>query len=147
MSEENRTTARRLVEEIWNKGDLSVADELIAANYTHHDPSTPDLGRGPEGEKKRVAIYRGAFPDLRFTIEDSLVEEDTVVLRWSAQGTHRGELNGIAPTGKKTTVTGITISRFAGHKLVEGWVYWDALGLLQQLGAIPAPAKAQGAGQ
>jgi SnoaL-like polyketide cyclase len=68
MSEQNKTAVRRLFDELWNKGNLPVADELIASNYTHHDASTPDLGRGPESEKKRVMQYRLAFPDLRLTI-------------------------------------------------------------------------------
>ena len=68
MSEQNKTNIRRLFEEVWNKGQLPVADELFAPTYTHHDSSTPDLGRGPESEKKRVTLYRSAFPDIRFTI-------------------------------------------------------------------------------
>jgi hypothetical protein len=65
MSEGNKFVIRRSFEELWNKGNLSLADELFDPNYAHHDPSTPDVGRGPEGEKKRVALYRTAFPDLR----------------------------------------------------------------------------------
>lgn len=145
MSEENKTRVRRLFEELWNKGNLSVADELFAATYTHNDPSTPDAGRGPESEKKRALLYRTAFPDLRLTIEDIIAEGETVMARWSCRGTHKGDLSGIAPTGKQFTISGVSIARFTGGKMVEGWINWDALGLMQQLGVVPELAKAKAA--
>ena len=141
MSEQNKTVVRRLFDELWNKGNLLVADELIAPAYLHHDDSTPDLGKGPEGEKKRVNLYRTAFHDLRLSIEELLAEGETVVARWSCRGVHKGELNGIAPTGKQIAITGVTICRFANGKIVEGFVNWDALGLMRQLGAVPEPTK------
>ena len=145
MSEQNKTNVRRLFEEVWNKGQLSVADELLAPTYTHHDSSTPDVGRGPESEKKRVTLYRNAFPDIRLTIEDMLAEGETVVARWSCRGTHKGELNGIAPTGKQFNITGISIARFTNGKMFEGYINWDALGLMQQLGVVPELGKAKAA--
>ena len=141
MSEGNKTIVRRLFEELWNKGNLPVADELIAATYNHHDVSTPDSGRGPESEKKRVTLYRTAFPDLRLTIEDIIAEGDSVVARWSCRGTHKGELSGIAPTGKQFTISGVTIARLTNGKLAEGYVNWEALGLMQQLGVAPELVK------
>jgi steroid delta-isomerase-like uncharacterized protein len=143
MSEQNKTAVRRLFDELWNKGNLPVADELIAPTYTHHDASTPDVGRGPEGEKKRVTHYRNAFPDMRLTIEEIIAEDETVIARWSCRGQHNGELNGIAPTSKQVAITGVTISRFANGKVVEGFVNWDALGLMQQLGVVPELGKAK----
>ena len=145
MSEQNKTNVRRLFEEVWNKGQLPVADELFAPTYTHHDSSTPDVGRGPESEKKRVTLYRNAFPDIRLTIEDMLAEGETVVARWSCRGTHKGELNGIAPTGKQFNITGISIARFTNGKMFEGYINWDALGLMQQLGVVPELGKAKAA--
>jgi steroid delta-isomerase-like uncharacterized protein len=141
MSEQNKTAVRRLFDELWNKGNLPVADELIAPGYIHHDASTPDVGRGPESEKKRVTLYRNAFPDLRLTIEDTIAEGETVVARWTCRGAHRGDLSGFAPTGKQFAITGVSVMRFAGGKMVEGYVNWDALGLMQQLGAVPEVAK------
>jgi steroid delta-isomerase-like uncharacterized protein len=141
MSEQNKTLVRRLFDELWNKGNLQVADELIAPTYLHHDDSTPNLGKGPEGEKKRVNLYRTAFHDFRLSIEDLLAEGETVVARWSCRGVHKGELNGIAPTGKQFAITGVTIARFSNGKIVEGFVNWDALGLMRQLGVVPEPAK------
>ena len=143
MSEQNKAVVRRTFEELWNKGNLSIADELFAPNYDHHDPSTPDVGRGPESEKKRATLYRNAFPDLRLTVEGLIAEGETVVARWSCHGTHKGELNGIAPTGKQFTISGVTIAHFENGKMVEGWVNWDALGLMQQLGLVPEIEKAK----
>lgn len=137
---------RRLFEEVWNQGDLSTADELFASGYIHHDPTTPDFGRGPEGERKRASLYRAAFPDLRLIIENIISEGETVMLRWSCHATHKGDLNGIAPTGKRIAVTGFSAARFSAGKLAEGWVNWDALGLLQQLGAVPTPVRTKAVG-
>ena len=141
MSEGNKANVRRLFEEVWNKGYLPVADELFAPTYTHHDSSTPDVGRGPESEKKRATLYRTAFPDLRLTIEDIIAEGETVMARWSCRGTHKGDLSGIAPTGKQFTISGVSIARLANGKMAEGWINWDALGLMQQLGVVPDLAK------
>jgi len=145
MSEQNKAVVRRTFEELWNKGNLQLANELFSPNYAHHDPSTPDVGRGPESEKKRATLYRNAFPDLRLTVEDLIAGGETVVARWSCHGTHKGELDGILPTGKEFTITGVTITRFENGKMVEGWVNWDALGMMQQLGVVPEIAKAKAA--
>ena len=88
-----------------------------------------------------ATMYRTAFPDLHFTVEDQIAEGDMVANRVTARGTHQGEFMGIAPTGKQVTVTGITIDRIAGDKLEESWASWDFLGLMQQLGAIPEPGE------
>jgi steroid delta-isomerase-like uncharacterized protein len=143
MSENNKAIVRRLLEDFWNKGNLSLADELFAPNYEHHDASTPDFGRGPESEKKRATLYRTAFPDVRLTIEDIIAEGETVMTRWSCRGTHKGDLRGIAPTGKQINISGVTIARLANGKFAEGWVNWDALGLMQQLGVVPELGKAK----
>ena len=143
MSEGNKNIVRRLFEEVWNKGNLQVTDDLFTPNYSHHDSSTPDVGRGPESERKRATLYRTAFPDLRLTVEDIIAEGETVVARWSCRGTHKGDLNGIAPTGKHVNLTGISIARFTNGKMSEGFVNWDALSLMQQLGVVPELGKAK----
>jgi steroid delta-isomerase-like uncharacterized protein len=132
---ENKATARRGWEEIWNKGDLTIAPEHYAPTYVSHMPGNPDL-HGPEGHNQLVMMYRTAFPDLHFTVEDQIAEGDKVVNRVTARGTHLGEFRGIPPTGKQVTVAGITIDRIAGGKLIESWVSWDFLGMLQQLGVV-----------
>ncbi len=138
-TEENKALDRRFTEEVWNRGNLAVVDELMSADYHEHDPTIP---AGSEGFKQFVLMYRSAFPDVNFTIEDQIAEGDKVVSRWTARGTHKGELMGIPPTGKQVTVTGIVIGRYANGKLVEGWSNYDALGMLQQLGAVPPPGQA-----
>ena len=100
-----------------------------------------ELPPGPESFKQFVSSYLSAFPDLHYTIEDQIAEGDRVVTRWTAVGTHKGELMGIPPTGQQAVVTGITINRFVGEKVVEGWNNWDGLGMMQQLGVVPAMAE------
>jgi steroid delta-isomerase-like uncharacterized protein len=134
-TEQNKMLARRLFEEMWNSKSLAVVDELVAPNFVFHN-SVQTL-YGPEGFKQFAMTYHTAFPEAHFTIEDVIAEGDTVALRWSARGTHTGELLGIPPTGKEVTVTGITITLISNGKSVESWGEFDALGMLQQIGVIP----------
>ena len=141
-TEQNKTIVRRYWEEVWNQGNLAVVDELIAADFDGHPaPSDADFGRGPAGQKQLVGLYRGAFPDLRMTIDDMVGDGERVVLRWTARGTNTGEMMGMPATGKPSTVTGIVINRLAAGKIVEGWTNFDALGMLQQLGVVPTPEQ------
>lgn len=142
MTEANKAIARRIIEEVYNDGRFEVADELVAPDYVGHDAASPEPMRGPDGVKSQAEGYRAAFPDMRLTIADEIAEGDRVVTRWTATGTHEGELFGISPTGKQATVMGITISRIADGRIVENWISWDTLGLLQQLGVVPAMAQA-----
>ena len=134
----NADGSRRIIEEIFGAGNYDVADELVAADAKGHDPARPEPTVGPEGLKESARGYRGAFPDLKLTVEQVVAEGDHVAVRWSARGTHKAELFGIAATGKQSTVTGITIDRWMNGKVVESWTNWDTLGLLQQLGVVPA---------
>jgi steroid delta-isomerase-like uncharacterized protein len=138
------TAVHRWAEDLWNQGRLEVADEIAGPDYTFHLPGFPTEGRGPDVLKGAVQLFRAAFPDLHFTIEDEIAEGDTVVSRWTARGTHWGELLGIPPTGKTITVSGIDILHFVDGGIRENWAQFDALGLLQQLGAVPAAATAAG---
>ena len=145
MSADNEQIVRRVFKDLFNKGNLAVADEIIAANHVNHDPATPDFGKGPDGEKQIVTLYRGAFPDLQFKIVQMIEGEEYVTTRYTATGTHKGVLRGIAPTSKTVTVEGIVINRISRGKIVDSWVIWDALGMMQQLGAVPAmEEKAKG---
>lgn len=137
-TEDNKALARRFFQEFWDQKNVTVADELVAANHVDHTPgSPPGLPPGPEGFKQFASVYFAAFPDLRITIEDMVAEGDKVVTRWTTQATHKGNLMGIPPTGKQVIITGITINQIAGGKAVETWTNFDMLGLLQQIGAIP----------
>lgn len=139
-AEENKAVIRRLVEEAWNKGNLDVLGEIIAPNHVHHDRATPGLHTGPEGERQLITTYRAAFPDMQLRLDDLVAEGDKVVHRWTVRATHQGPLMGIPPTGKRIEVAGISIDRLANGKIVESWVAWDSLGLLQQFGAVPRAA-------
>lgn len=132
---ENKAIARRFLEEVINKGNQAVADELVASNFVDHNP-LPGHAPTREGFKQSFVIFRAAFPDLKYTIEDMIAEGDKLVIRWKATGTHKGGLFGIPPTGKKITVTGMDIFRITGGKLVELWLNWDQLGMMQQLGIV-----------
>jgi len=138
MSKDIRAIAQTLVAEVWNARKFDVINEVIDTTYTYHDPNTPDLGKGPEGYKARVAMYTKVFPDLRLSVEDIVTEQDKVVLRWKSSGTHSGELLGIPASGKSTGVFGITTMQFKNSKVTEEWCVWDTLGLLRQIGAVPA---------
>lgn len=139
MSERNKATMRKGIEEVWNRGNFDVADDIIARDFVAHTPGLDDDIHGPEGVKQYIGALRAAFPDLHFTIEDQIAEEDRVVARWVARGTHQEPYNGMPPTGNHVEVSGITINRLANGKVVEGWMHVDRLSLLQQLGALQAP--------
>jgi steroid delta-isomerase-like uncharacterized protein len=140
MSEQNKSLVRRAFEEVYNLGKLEVVDELVANDIVIHAAAAEF--RGPADLKQYVAALRGAFPDLHLTIDQQIAEGDTVVTRWTARGTHLGAFQGIPPTGKQGSMTGIDIDRFAGGKTVECWTNADELGLLQQLGVLPGPEHA-----
>ena len=143
LSETNKTLSRRLFEEVWNKGNLAVLNELIANDHVNSGPGTlPGLPTGPEGAKQFVTMYRNAFPDVHLTIDEQIAEGDKVVTRWTAHGTHQGELLGIPATGKSSTVTGISVDRIVNGKIVESWGIFDQFGMMQQLGVIPTPEHA-----
>ncbi len=137
MTAENKAIARRVYEEIWNARKLSVADEIVAPDCTLEDPATPGLPRGPEGLRQLVQLYGGAFPDLRFTIIAQVAEGDLVATRFESTGTHEGDLAGIAPTHRRITVSGMTLDRIVAGKIRSTRANWDALGLMQQIGAVP----------
>ena len=135
-TEENKAVVRRWIEEHVNKGNQAVTDEVIAADCVWHN-NPPGQPPGREGAKQQVAGFRAAFPDVHVTIEDVVVEGDKVVTHWRVQGSHRGPLMGIPPTGKQATWTSIHINRVVGGKITEDWHASDLLGVLRQLGVAP----------
>jgi steroid delta-isomerase-like uncharacterized protein len=142
MSDQNKAIARRALE-LFSSGDLDDLDELVSEDAVDHDTQNPNAGiHGPEGAKQTAAIYRAAFSDLQITVEDQIAEGNKVATRWRAVGTQDGDLAGLPASGRSSTVTGMTIDRIEGGKIVESWGNWDTLGMMQQLGAVPAPAAA-----
>ena len=136
---ENRAIGRRVLLELWGEGKLELADRLYAPNYIDHVGKGPEPSRvsGPDGIKQAVMVFRTAFPDLTYTVEDEMAERDLVLTRFSARGTNTGPFLGHKPTGRAVTYTGFDMNRIVGGKIVESWVYYDAVGPLQQLGLVP----------
>ena len=139
-TEENKAIIRRWFA-AFSSGDLAAVDDLYAADVVDHSPAVPNQAPGREGIKQIVTAFRAAYPDLAFTVEDQIADGDKVASRWIARGANTGAFMGMPPTGKPVTIAGMLIVRVAGGKMVESWVNFDALGMLQQLGVVPAPGQ------
>ena len=138
MSDANKATLRRFLDEAFGKGNLAAVDELIADIFVDHSPP-PDISGDKAGMNQIVKLFRSAFPDLRVTVEDMIAEGDKVAVRVVTRGTHKGELMGIAPTGRSVTINEQHIVQFANGKIAEHWGVEDNLGMMQQLGIVQAP--------
>lgn len=138
-TEQNKAVSRRWFLDMFSQGKLELADQVNTTDYDNHDPYLPpgSLGRGPAASQALITLYRGAFPDVQFTIDDQVAEGDRVVTRWTATGTNNGSLMGMPATGKAVTISGIGVDRFVGGKIAETWPSYDLLGMLQQLGFVP----------
>ena len=143
MPIDNKSIVRRMYEEVWNKRNLEVAKELISSSHAMQLVDLLDSGIGPEAYARNVVQFVRAFPDLKFTVIDMVGENEKVVALWNISGTHKGEFRGIAPTGKKVSVDGITISQLADGKIMDSYVSLDLWSMMQQLGAIPEVGKPQ----
>jgi len=135
MSKENKASFKHFMEEIWNKGNLRFADEILTSDFVNHTPGL-DV-QGIEAFKQYVMGFRTAFPDLHLSIDEQFGEGEKVASLWTATGTHKGEVMGIAATGNQITLSGTTITRFAGAKMAENLMYWDRLSFFEQLGVAP----------
>jgi steroid delta-isomerase-like uncharacterized protein len=140
---ENKTNAALFIEEVINKGNMSVADSYIAPNIVDHQlESQPGLPGGVAGFEAFMSMFRRAFPDLHYTVEDVIVEGDKVVQRTTARGTMKGDFMGMPASGKTANWEEIHISRFADGKIVEHWAVVDQVAMLTQLGFIDQQARA-----
>lgn len=137
MSERTKLVSRTLVQEVWNRGNFTLVDELVSPDFRGHSSSPETDTRGVDGYRAYHGSLRAAFPDLRYTIEDQIAEGDKVVTRWTARGTHRGAFAGIPATGRSATISGVTTDRIVDGKNAECWTNLDELSLLQQLGVMP----------
>ena len=136
--EANKAIARRVWNDVFNKRDLALADELVAADAINHEAPPGVPARGPESLKAAVTWLSAAFPDMHMAIDDVVAEGDKVVLQTTFSGTHQGPFWGIAPTGRRFAQHHVHVFRLADAKVVEHWAVRDDLGFLQQLGAAPA---------
>jgi steroid delta-isomerase-like uncharacterized protein len=140
MSEEgNKALVRRIAADIWNQGNLEVVDEVMSADARYHGPHMPNGIGDRESWRQAIAMYRNAFPDSHVKFEELIGSRDTVVGRWTATGTHTGQLPGVATTGCHIAIEGITIYRFSDGKIVEAWEQLDMLGMWKQLGVVSLP--------
>jgi steroid delta-isomerase-like uncharacterized protein len=140
-AEENKALVRRFVEEFWNEGNTATADELMAIDAEIHMPTGEVVNL--DELKSFAATWRGSFPDWHSTFEELIAEGDRVAERWTGRGTHRGELQGIAPTGKRVEAPGSVFYRIVGGKIVEFRGQLDLMSLMQQLGVIPSPQQVE----
>jgi steroid delta-isomerase-like uncharacterized protein len=145
MPTDAKAIVRRLYEDVWNKRKLELLSDLFSPSHALRDNNSSGSSVGPEAYKIQVTMFLAAFPDLRFTVEDTVAEKDKLVASWTISGTHKGEFMGIRPTNKKVSVEGITIHYLANGKIIDSNTSWDALGLMRQLGVFPDLAKPKGA--
>lgn len=141
---DNQALVSRIAEDIWNRGDLAVVDEVMVPSAKYHGPHMPN-GTGDRASWRRaIAMYRAALPDSHVVFDELIAcGDDVVVGRWSATGTQTAPLPGVAPTGKRIAITGISVYRLAGGKIVETWEQLDLLGMWQQLGVVTLPGREQ----
>jgi predicted ester cyclase len=134
MAEDNKTKSYRLLDTLWNKKDLSIADEMMSPTSVPHGPFTNESSLGPAGSKAFTAAFIEGFPDVRISIDEQQ-EEGDLVRNWvTYSGTQRGQLMDIPPTGRQATIQALITYRFAGGKVVENWAEWDVQDLMAQLG-------------
>jgi steroid delta-isomerase-like uncharacterized protein len=141
--EENKAVVRRFVEEVFNQGNLAAVDQFLVADYRDAN-ALPGQEPGREGAKRAFALYRAVFPDLRYTIEEMIAEGDTVVTRVTFRATHQGAFLGVPPTHRQVRVPAVHITHLEGGRIREHWSVMDDLGLMQQLGVVPASEQAVG---
>lgn len=140
---ENKALIERYFDEVRNAHQGNVVEQVFSSDVTVHvdTPHGEETIRGVPAIRQTVQEYATALPDLRFTIEDQIAEGEKVVVRWRAEGTHRGELQGVAATGKRVSFAGVDIFRVANGRIAEGWSSYDRLGILQQIGAMPTSGQ------
>jgi steroid delta-isomerase-like uncharacterized protein len=138
MSIKNKKIAARIFEEMWNGRKPELAKEFFTADAVLHDPYVPTPKKGIEGHAAYLQAFMKAIPDLKFTVEEQVAEEETVVTRLLAGGTHEGELLGVPATHKKATVPVVVFHRFRDGKVADAWIIWDALGFMREVGALEA---------
>jgi steroid delta-isomerase-like uncharacterized protein len=141
-AEQNKTLVRRFVDEVQSGSNIDAIDELCSPEFVNHS-APPRVPSNREGVKQVTAMFRQAFPDSYFTVEDMIAEGDKVATRKTFHGTHQGEFMGIPPTGQQVSIRLIDIVRIVDGRVVEHWAMGDNLGMMQQLGVIPQPGDTE----
>jgi steroid delta-isomerase-like uncharacterized protein len=137
----NKKVVQRFMEECWNQGNLNKASELLADQVRFHDAVFPNLNPGIQNIKNHIEACRRAFPDLKFTIDDTIAERNEVVHHWSARGTHKGPFLGMQPTNRRVTIEGTSIYRLENSKIAEGHTNWNLATMMEQLGINELPKE------
>lgn len=137
--EQNKSIARRWIEDGWNKHNVNIIDDLYTPDVVQYDPATPGIVDSAEALKQYISRLLTAFPDIQITLDDLVAEGDKVFLRFTARGTHLGLFMDVPPSGRSATVAGMLLFHFKNSKIDTVWVNFDALGMLQQMGVIPMP--------
>jgi len=140
---DNKSIVRRFIEEGLNRRNPALIEEVYSADYTGHDPERPAPRTVADLQQGMAGLLGKVFPDGQYSIQRLVAEDDVVAWHWIFRATHQGEIMGIPPTGKQITFGGINIFRLKDGKIVEDWVYRDTMGLMRQLGALPASQPAQ----
>lgn len=143
MSEQNKAVVRRWLEEAFNQGKVQVLDEICADDYVEYDPAYPGGQLRRDGVKQAIPMYRSAFPDIRFVIEDMIAEGDKVAVYWILTATNLGAFRGMPPTGKRGEAEGITLVRLRNGKSIEARSCWDVTGFRQRVGTAQPPEAAE----
>ena len=143
MSRKYKDLVSRSIQDVWNEGNFDVIEDYVSSDFVVHGSIASGDTLGPDGIREYFATLRRAFPDLHFTIESQIAEDDLVVTHWEASGTNTGEFQGMPPTGKQCQIAGHDIDRIANGKIVECWSLFDELGLFIELGIVPSPEPAK----
>lgn len=139
--ETNTVIARRFYEELWNQGNVAVAEELVAVDHVDNNPPIPESATGREGAVELMLTFKQGFPDFHITIDEIITSSDRAVERFTFRGTHQGEFMGIAPTGKSVEISSVSVCRIADGKVAERWGASNGIGMLTQLGLLPEPGS------
>jgi steroid delta-isomerase-like uncharacterized protein len=137
---DNKQIVQRFIDECWNQGKFNALSELVADNCRFHDPVFPNLTSGAQNMQAHIEICRRAFPDLKFSTDDTISERNEVVIHWTGRGTHKGQFLGMQPTNRKADVSGTSIYRIDGGRITEVWAHWNLMSMMEQLG-VSAAAK------
>jgi steroid delta-isomerase-like uncharacterized protein len=137
MSENDNLAIARQSWDAWNAHDPDAWIELLHETHVTESDTLPQPVRGHEGARPFIEMYIKAFPDLRFSIDQMIASGDYVISRYTATGTHKGDLAGIPPTGRQAETHGCVVAEIKNGRILREWLYWDSAHLLRQLGVLP----------